>query len=100
MVDITAWNARSFDALTRSNQLFLSASELHRDDLSQDATAAAAMLVGGYVALPTGHASQITATYKILSREDGPFRAVTPRQHLSLKPTQTVVRERRSMKGP
>ena len=66
MGDITAWNARTFNTLDRANQLFLPARELSRNDLSQDATAAAAKLAGGYMALPEGHAAQITNAYTAL----------------------------------
>ena len=68
MGDITAWNARSFSTLARSGQLFLPASELHRDELSQDATAAAAKLAGGYTALPDRHAVRISDAYTSLMR--------------------------------
>ena len=66
MGDITAWNARSFNALTRSSQLFLPARALSRDDLSLDAAAAAAKLAGRYTRLPEGHAQQIAQVYTSL----------------------------------
>ena len=76
MGDITAWNARTFDALTRSNQLFLPARELSRDDLSQDTTAAAAALSGRYVALPKRNTAQVANYYSEVNSAAGTQRTV------------------------
>lgn len=90
MGDITAWNVRTFDALAQSNQLFLPARELSRDELSQDASAAAARLAGGHVPLLDAHVSQIRGIYKTLSHEYGRVRTIPPSRRLSLEPTQAV----------
>lgn len=68
MGDITAWNTRTFNALARSNQLFLPARKLSRHDLSNDSTAAAARLAGSYSPLPENHAAQISDHYTALVR--------------------------------
>ncbi|WP_066462974.1 hypothetical protein [Sanguibacter suarezii] len=85
MGDITAWNARTFDALARSNQLFLPARDLKRDDLSQNVTAAAAALVGGYVALQAGEVAQIADTYNALGSADRPALAARTGQRRTLE---------------
>ena len=68
MGDITAWNARTFDALARANQLFLPTRELSHDHLSQDANAASASLTGGYLPLPADRIAKLADAYGALAR--------------------------------
>ncbi|SDD23699.1 hypothetical protein SAMN05216410_3012 [Sanguibacter gelidistatuariae] len=100
MGDITAWNARTFSALARSNQLFLPASDLHRDDLSQDATAAAAKLAGGYVALPDGRAVQIADAYTALTQVRDGQRDPVHSHHLGRNPAGTPTALRNAVSAP
>ena len=69
--DITAWNARTFGILARSNQLFLPARELSRDEISQNSAAATARLTNGYVPLAARQIAQIADTYKALASGNG-----------------------------
>lgn len=92
MSDVTVWNARSFDALARSNQLFIPARELSRDELSQDTTAAAAKLAGGYAALPEHHTAQISDRYTALMRVHN--------ARLDRNPTETPTAARNAAPAP
>ena len=100
MGDITAWNARTFSTLARSNQLFLPADYLHRDDLSQDPIAAAAKLAGGYTALPERRAVQMSDAYTALMRVRDGQRDPVHSPHLGRNPVGTPTALRNAVRVP